>query len=365
MNDFGPNKAKAYGIVEASYFISDYVVSHELGHLLGCHHNWPKTLGNDNTDICAHAYRWIEDYGPPQTGETYEIDGSWITILGIPIYTNIDILIDPGNYYLRFSENANVRILNYSNPNVVYDGHLTGEASGYIADNSRHIRNAACEVADFYPTQDLSVFITTSSCSTVPFTFTADITEPSAGLPGQGPYTVTWFWNTSGNFNTSFSGNETSLGSGQVLTINEHPNCRVYWVKCKVVAADQTTVVRFKKVDLTPLHCYCVPPAPGGGGTGGKLSSTSERDNQALKFFPNPVTGGEISFEHPDLSSSNAKATISDVSGRTMLQTQIFTNAAGQSSIILEHALPSGLYFLHLQTVDGLTWDNKFTVLKN
>ena len=132
-----------------------------------------------------------------------------------------------------------------------------------------------------------------------------------------------------------------------------------------MVAADGTTVVRFKKIDLTPLYCYCVPPAPGGGGTGGKLSSVYGPDDQTLRVYPNPVTESEIYVEHLVLSGVESKATVSDVSGRTILQTHIVPDAAGKARIVLDNRLPSGLYFLRLQTGDGLSWDNKFIVSKN
>lgn len=363
--DFGPSQSKAYGIVEAPYFISDYVVSHELGHLLGCHHNWPVTLGDDADGICAHAYRWIKDYGPTESGELYEVEESWMTLLGIPVFTSVDYLITPGDYYIRFPATANTRILHYSNPAVPYDGEATGVAAGYIANNARQIRNTACEVSTFFASQDLSIFIRTSNCSTVPFTFTADIVSPAPGLPGQGPYTVTWYWNTSGNFNPAFSGTETYLGTGQSWTVSPHPYCYKYWVKCKMVAADGTTVVRFKKIDLTPVYCFCQGSAPGDPPKERSAETSTAKNGDALVVYPNPVASGTITLEDRTLPYAEMQALVSDLSGRTVRKLPAVFDANGQAHLLLG-ALPDGLYTLWLHgTSTDVPRHLKFVISKN
>ncbi len=367
---FGPNKATAYGLVEASYFITYYSVAHELGHLLGCHHNWTVTAGDDDLQTCAHGYRWIENVGPVVPLQTYQVDESWQTLLGISVlpapfvYEQLDE--DDQLYYVQFTAAAGAnRILHYSNPDVIYDGKPTGVISTNSANNARLIRNSACEAAAFFESQDLSLFITTSNCSTLPFTFTANIIPPEAGLPGQGPYTVTWYWNKNGNFNTSFwsGGNELPFGSGQTLTISAHPFCKVYWVKCKVVAADGTTLVRFKKIDLTPLYCDCVPQAPGGDGDGRSAASSVTTNNGYSFIYPNPVGNGVITIENQALVNAEAQTTVTDLSGRTVLQMPVSFDHNGQVHLQVDH-LPDGLYLLRLNQNNGAYHNLKFTIAK-
>lgn len=360
---FGPNQAKAYGIVEAPFFLSDYVVSHELGHLLGCHHNWPINFGNDAASICAHAYRWMEDVGPTQSGQVYQIDDSWMTLLGLPVYTGIHYLVSQGNYYLEFAPSANTRILHYSNPKVGYEGHPTGVAAIYIADNARQIRNTACEVSGFFPSQDLSLLINTSSCGAMPFTYAANIIPPAADLPGQGPYTVTWYWNYSGNFNPAIGngGGETYLGTGQYLTVLAHPYCYKYWVKCKIVAADGTTVVRFKKIDLTPLYCGCKLAEPGGG----RSTTPSPANNSGLlTIYPNPVFNNILTLQDSSLASLEAQVVISDLSGRIVLQNSTAFDTDGRAEV-LTGTLPDGTYMLRLNGSLATPRNIKFIVSKN
>lgn len=368
--DFGPDKSKAYGIVEVPYFLSYYTISHELGHLLGCHHNWGVTFGDDNTDICAHAYRWLEDVGPIVPETIYDVDESWMTLVGIDVYTDPilnDVNTNEGHYYIRFSAQANSPILNFSNPDILYDGKKTGVAAIHIADNARQIRNTGCEVADFFESQDLSVFITTSNCAIIPFTYTANIISPASGLPGTGPYTVTWYWNNDGNFNpTLFGGGGTLLGTGQSLTVYQHPNypyCKAYWVQCKVVAADGTQVTRIYKIDLRPDRCFCQAGTPPGDGHG-RSTTAGATNGQSLSIYPNPVANGVITLEDQTLANSAVETSISDLSGRIVLQRQIIFDAQGQTLLRID-PLPDGLYLLQLNGNNGTRYNLKFIIAKN
>lgn len=362
---FGPQKNRAYGIVEANNFINQYVIAHEFAHLLGCHHNWPVTLGDDNEHVCAHGYRWIEDLGPINSDPShiYEAD-SWATLVSTPLPLGTLIYID--DRFVQFTSDS--RILHYSNPTVGYAGQPTGTPSGYIADNARQIRNAACEVSDFYPSQDLSVFIQTSNCSVIPFTYSAYIVSPASGLPGAGPYTVTWSWNTSGNFNPSvFGGGGAVLGAGQTLTVYQHPSypyCNVYWVQCKVVAADGTQITRIKKIDLRPAYCFCQSGTPPEDPKDRSTDPDIANNSGKLSGYPNPVTNGLLNLEDDDLASSTMQAVVSDLSGRVVLHNQIIFDDNGRTQMKIS-PLPDGFYLLRLHGASSTPRNLKFLISKN
>ena len=239
-------------------------------------------------------------------------------------------------------------------------------ATGHIANNARQIRNGACEVADFFPSQDLSVFITTSNCAIIPFTYTANIGSPALGLPGQGPYTVTWYWNNDGNFGSSFSGGVSNLlGTGTSLTVYQHPNypyCTAYWIKCKVVAADGTEVSRIQKIDPTLPHCFCQAGTPPDGGHGRSMTPSAS-GAATLLMYPNPVAG-VLTLEESSLANAEAQVTVADLSGRTLLRLPVVFDASGQAHLAID-VLPDGLYLLWLRANDGVRRNLKFVISKN
>ncbi len=80
VTEIGPSSDKAFAVIEAPYFLSQYAFAHELGHLFGCRHNWPYDAGNNSESICAHAKRWIEMPDPIAYDDLNKIDHTWITL---------------------------------------------------------------------------------------------------------------------------------------------------------------------------------------------------------------------------------------------------------------------------------------------
>jgi hypothetical protein len=85
-----------------------------------------------------------------------------------------------------------------------------------------------------------------------------------------------------------------------------------------------------------------------------KMKGNSEKNDvitdakdKNVEIYPNPVTNGEFYVKVPqDFTSSNEKAliTITDFSGRTLLQTDL------SSSGKINHPLPSGIYFITISS---------------
>ena len=310
----GPSTENAYALVEAPYFNAQLVFAHELGHLLGGRHNWPGVdAGDDPMDVCAHAYRHIPT--PPNViyddpDHIYTVANSWITLIGIPAPVNTTLRVTDGTnfYYAKFALEANERILHYSNPDVLYGLLPTGRDEGAVANNALFIRNNACTVAGFYPTHELAATISypyaTESCNPST-TFTAYLHIPESGIPGQAPYTVNWYWNTTGIFTANNPG--TYLGQGVQLTLNDHLDCPVYWLKCVIISSDGVTISRVRKIIVGPSSC-CIE---------NEERKSNEKGNLVYgKIIPNPVIRGEpLLLSMPENDNYGATYQIMDALG--------------------------------------------------
>jgi hypothetical protein len=357
VTNFGPSIDEAFAVIEAPYFLSQFSLAHELGHLFGCRHNWHYDYGNDNANTCAHAKRFIPVPNPIQYEEINEVD-TWATIVGVPPLSGVVYLVENefGFYYLKFV--SDTRILHYSNPDVYVGFESTGRDGGYIANNARYIRNEACTVADFFPTGELSVFVTyplASPCLTTN-SFTAIVSQPESGIPGQPPYTIRWFWNTTGHFSANSPG--TFLGQGQNITISPYPACPVFWLKCEVTSSDGVRVSRIHKVRIGLSECCSEEPEE-------KISALSESSASKIgELFPNPVAEGFVNLTLEKDLNTNANFQILDVSGRILSTGNIATDLEGRLKIDVNN-LNSGVYLLRLQLPSGETQNFKFIIAQN
>ena len=82
--------------------------------------------------------------------------------------------------------------------------------------------------------------------------------------------------------------------------------------------------------------------------------------NYLLKVYPNPAHG-DISFTLNNYNGSALTATLHNVSGKTMHEELIQTNASGNYKLNLKSKLPAGVYFLQLKG-DGLSENIKVVV---
>jgi len=127
INAIGPNQNAAFSLIEISSLISPrWTLAHEVAHFFGARHNrsynvpCPPSSPNcgDDTDICAHAWRF--------DGMSGNENRTILASLGV----------------------SGERILHYSNPDVSFDGSSTGTDD---SNNAGHIENSACLISDFFP----------------------------------------------------------------------------------------------------------------------------------------------------------------------------------------------------------------------
>jgi hypothetical protein len=350
-----PNPNRAYSIVEPQLFLSKFVFAHELGHNWGFRHNWPIDIGHDQVKVCAKGKRWIPlNTNPPV--EWYQEIPTWRTLMAIPIDLNTDYKFDVDGVEVFAHFTSDYPILHYSNPAVAYDGEPTGRATGKIADNANHFRKYGCEINDYNESNELEVYVTVSPCA-VPITMTADINPPDAGLPGVGPYTVYWFWNTSGIFGAG--GSQQFLGTGTTLNLNSHPACPTFWIKCVVVSSDNVAISRIQKVTLG--NCDCLQEERPGRQ---REEFPANLGAEMVKLYPNPVIQDYVLVEGIQTTDLEIPWKISDAQGKLCLEGKsAFIKNAPLSIPVL--ALENGLYFLSISMADGQTESFKFIITKN
>lgn len=349
-----PNPAQAFSIITIPAYMGLYGFAHEIGHNLGCHHNWPFDLGNDQDDVCAHAYRWLPfDLQLPFITQQIE---SWRTIVGKYYGTGEVVGIELEEDVFYFLELlTDYPILHYSNPIINYDGERTGrpddEFYDYPADNANQIRAVGCAVDDYNPAQELNVNLSTPVC-TSPTVFSAIITPPESGLPGIPPYTVTWFWSESGIFGTNPQ--PPVLGTGSNITLSSFPAC-TFFVKCVVVSADNVQVSRIQKVVVGPCPCYPFRPSRGRDG------DISDLTAPISTIYPNPASNGMVEIQFSNLASELLQLSIHDTHNRLLISQHYASTEEGKIQVPLND-LPNGFYILRLFDSGGILANHKLII---
>lgn len=108
-----PLRVRSFAVVDYAHIARYAVMGHEIGHTLGCDHNY----SDKDCGIVSYAYgQWF--YG------------------------------DSGDYWGTMMSYKGSRVLFYSNPNVLWDGQPTGLAGA--RDNARRIRETKATIAAFF-----------------------------------------------------------------------------------------------------------------------------------------------------------------------------------------------------------------------
>lgn len=298
-----------------------WTVAHELTHLLGAQHNWCNNVPC-NTPNCACSQRDFCGHGYRFTAGGVERK----TIHAIP------------------NTVGSARILHFSNPDVNFLGASTGVNGEEPANNARIIRNTGCMVSGYAPSPEVSAVIggQTLLCGLdgvfTPKIYTAYITQPAFGFPGTPPYTIAWWWNTSGIF--TYQSPDVFLGNGNQVTINQVLNCDFFFLHVRVQSADGV-VFTSTRVIKAHLCSDC---------TGERISGVNAfptANASILKLYPNP-NSGEFFVELTTEMGMTTNFTLSSLDGKIQQDLGKFNLSRGTNKIpfTLDN-LPDGLYMLH------------------
>lgn len=88
--------------------------------------------------------------------------------------------------------------------------------------------------------------------------------------------------------------------------------------------------------------------------TAGTQIRSVKKNQIDLSFFPNPVKNKTVSFQYKG-SAGSRSIVILDVSGKTVhKESKTIKEEMITESIVLPNSIPAGIYFLRLQTIDGV-----------
>lgn len=314
----GPDEINALGIIEAPVIIGPlWTFAHEIGHAFGARHSWVC----DNTDVCGHGHT----FGPGAFKQYATLHG--------------------------FHAQNPDRILHFSNPDIEYEGFTTGVANPNTTrptDNAKTIRNSGCLVADFFPTTELSCFISgiPNNCNVLPNSYTAEVISPSTGFPGQAPYTFEWRWNQDGIFTPQNPG--LFLGSSPSITIGVL-DCPFYFLQLKVRSSDNFTVTCTKRI-FTGLCPDCIETIPLIGNN--NIEANNQEyilENPNIIIFPNPAKENvNLKIQLPS-TENKAEIEIVNINGKVVKNIS-FQNSEINTFQFYTNDLPRGLYLVTLKT---------------
>lgn len=308
------------------------VFAHELGHAHILNHNRVSNGGDEyyeDDNACNFGWRFQDMIGAYRH-----------TIMA----TLYDSQIEAGE----------TSILNYSNPDVIFNGVPTGNT---INANAYKLSLEMCNVATIFPGQELKVDISGPDviCDEQA-TYDAFIHEPPTGQPGSGPYTFSWWKSTTGYFNTNSSGSNPFgqfLGTTQSIQVFSDV-VETFWLMVFVHSSDGVVASQIIKVE----SC--------GGFSGGgeeRQSYASAEEIQTFSLSPNPAQN-KISLRIGSSAKGSSEYSISNSLGQIVASGVIESVPENGFDINLpEEKFNPGTYYFALR--NGLFFEIKtFTVAR-
>ena len=301
VQNIGPINADAYGISLVGSATSSLTFIHEAAHMFGCRHQ----SSSDTTPGDAHGYGWTTGIWPFQSK------------FGTIMHTN----------------DGRTREVYYSNPNVNYNGHLTGVVGDSF--NARVLNVNSYTVQDFRVSPDAfatNILGSRSANGGVNLTYSADLYN------GQAPYTYSWQANKgTGYYNAgTFSALNITMPSDHNLEI-----------KLTVTDANGQLASDYVFVQNLYLDGGCTQCPDTKPNDVMVLSDTMLQQEQGITLYPNP-SGDKITFE---VTTDVNKPTLVQIfDGNSLNVFQLEIPSTEKQEIVTRtidiQSLQKGIYFI-------------------
>jgi Secretion system C-terminal sorting domain len=291
-----------------------FVLAHEMGHLFAGRHNRSSNVPcnnncGDDTDICAHAFRFTTTGGMDRT------------VVSQPTATG-------------------TAALQYSNPNVTFAGFVTGTNDD---NNVGRMKKAACAVRTYMP----DPYFTAKICCPQSNYCTADqgfmlqaiVNESAPIYPGNAPFTFQWEafapW---GGSNSPVAISGSSTGAFVNIVIN---NTGPATIKLTVTSSDGLVRTETKSINIS--NCF-------GDGGADNRSAQEEIDMYTdindFQIIPNPFASS-TELLWPEGYEGTPTVTLLNAIGQVSIGTiQI---EQGRSMTFDLSGFSDGVYFLVIQ----------------
>ncbi|WOK07200.1 M12 family metallo-peptidase [Imperialibacter roseus] len=291
----GPDAAQAYAVVEIPEATTDYVFTHEMGHLFGARHQRCDIANTTNcvNTISGYRHGYNFQYGLFNT------------------YKRRTVMHE---YYEGYT-----RIGRYSNPDIQWNGNATGTSAH--EDNARQIDEQGLTVASFRLGQDVACYVDGPTNIYSPGNYSWEAVVSC----GQSPYTYEWRYSTNG---TTF-GSVLSTSAIYTRPVNYSEN---FYLRLRVGSNDGTESISIQTVYAN---------------VGGYYRTSSESSGtRDIELFPNPA--GDFS----DLVFSLSKEAVveivlTDLSGKTIKKVGDGSYLSGNHKVrVSTRELNNGIYLL-------------------
>ncbi|WP_338769306.1 T9SS type A sorting domain-containing protein [Bernardetia sp. ABR2-2B] len=290
-----------YAIVEATV-ASQQTFAHEVGHILGARHQYDI----DNVGTIEHAYIFRPGWWP--TAECFTIMSGDLTY----------------NQRQR-------RLLHFSNPNINYNGHATGD--NHRSNTAKHFRTTGKIVANHIPNVAGNYYVSLigsqTPCPWQDNWYEADI---RCGKP---PFTIQWHTSTNGvNYNYRAAGEfflfQAPTQNGTNTTI-------------RMTVTDVNGASQIRYIQTTSYSAPNSLSCSENTGNGLRVEN-----NITAKVIPNPIEGNAKLYVELPKADTQTQILIVNTFGKTIkiFDTSDFSKQ-GEFDI---SGLPTGLYYVSIRS---------------
>lgn len=335
----GPINDSAYAIYEADLLNTDYGISHEIGHLMGCRHQQSS----------------VSNLGPGKYDDASGYDHGYQIKTGLQYWYRRYIDIMHVNYNGARKDHL------FSTPNVKWRNQTYGTSNNNSAqtlmDNHCTVSDFRDDEFDFFDAYTYGPGLTTTGATVSVSAY--PVNGAGSGYPY---YDYEWYVSFDGGNTWSSNGTYTNEPWGSVtqFTMPDVPVATI-WVKV-TDAVNQTKVLTKNIFNTAPKWIDHVHIGPSASGKPTGLNTVAG-ENSILIISPNPAVN-TVNLRYEVLNynkEATVTLTIIDMTGK-ILMTKQQQAKIGDWAIDVS-ALPAGNYIVQM-TGANATATKKFTVIK-